>query len=193
MTAGLHRAPSTACREGDANENRRKYSASGGGLLDVVDREDVPMRTLSIRLLTVALLAALLTAIAVPLDQSAPAATPATACTVLAGPVAGPGRLSGCTRATTGGRGTFELETAGRRLTTDVVHWKNGGTTTFKFTNGATPAAPCPTDTTPLGLSGRVTSSTGAAASIRGHVAATVCLPGNKGSVRLAPGTVWTF
>ena len=152
------------------------------------------MRTLSIRILTVALLAAPATAIALPLDQPAGAATPATTCTVVAGPVAGPSaRLSGCTRSTTGGRGTFELVTAGRRRTTDIVHWKNGGTTTFKFTNGATPAAPCPPGTLALGLSGRVTSSTGAAASIRGHVAATVCLPGNKGSVRLAPGTVWSF
>ena len=150
------------------------------------------MRTLSIRLLTVALLAAPATAIALPLDQPAGAATPATTCTVLGGPVAGPGRLSGCTRSTTGGRGTFELLTGGRLRTTDIVHWKNGGTTTFKFTNGATPAAPCPTGTLALGLSGRVTASTGAAASIRGHVAATVCLPGNKG-VHLAPGTVWTF
>ena len=96
------------------------------------------MRTLSIRLLTVALLASPVTMIALPLDQAAGAATPATTCSVLAGPVAGPGRLSGCTRSTTGGRGTFELATAGRRLTTDIVHWKNGGTTTFKFTNGAT-------------------------------------------------------
>jgi hypothetical protein len=152
------------------------------------------VRTLSTRLLTAALLAVPATAIALPMDQQAGAATPATTCTVVGGPVAGPaGRLSGCTRSTTGGRGTFELATAGRRLTTDIVHWKNGGTTTFKFTNGATPAAPCPTGTLALGLSGRVTSSTGAAASIRGHVAATVCLPGNKGSVRLAPGTVWTF
>jgi hypothetical protein len=69
---------------------------------------------------------------------------------------------------------------------------ENGGTTTFKFTNEATPAAPCPTGAFALGLSGRVTSSTGAAASIRGHVAATLCLSGNKG-VHLAPGTVWTF
>lgn len=151
------------------------------------------MRILSIRLLTVTLLASPAMVIALPLDHAAGAATPATTCTVLAGPVAGPGRLSGCTRSTTGGRGTFELATAGRRLTTDIVHWKNGGTTTFKFTNGATPAAPCPTGTFALGLSGRVTSSTGAAASIRGHVAATVCLPGDNGSVRLAPGTVWTF
>ena len=151
------------------------------------------MRTLSIRLLTVTLLAAPAVAIVLPLDEAAGAPTPATTCTVLAGPVAGPGRLSGCTRSTTGGRGTFELAMGGRRLTTDIVHWKNGGTTTFKFTNGATPAAPCPTGTFALGLSGRVASSTGAAASIRGHVAATVCLPSNNGSVRLAPGTVWTF
>ena len=151
------------------------------------------MRTLSIRLLTVALLAAPATAIALPLDQPAGAVKPAaTTCTVLGGPVQGPGRLSGCTRATTGGRGTFELLTGGRLRTTDIVHWKNGGTTTFKFTNEATPAAPCPTGAFALGLSGRVTSSTGPAASIRGHVAATVCLSGNKG-VHLAPGTVWTF
>ena len=151
------------------------------------------MRTLSFRILTVALLAAPATAIVLPLDQPVSAATPATTCTVLAGPVAGPGRLSGCTRSTTGGRGTFEFLTGGRLRTTDIVLWKNGGTTTFKFTNGATPAAPCPAGTFALGLSGRVTSSTGAAASIRGHMAATVCLPGNKGSVRLAPGTVWSF
>ncbi len=151
------------------------------------------MRTLSIRLLTVALLAAPATAIVLPLDRPSDAATPATICTVVAGPVEGPGQLAGCTRSTTGGRGTFELVTGGRRLTTDIVYWRNGGTSTFKFTNGATPAGRCPTGTTPLGLSGRVTSSTGPAASIRGHVAATVCLPGIKGSVRLAPGTVWTF
>ena len=152
------------------------------------------MHTQSIRLLTVALLAVPATAIVLPMDQQAGAASPATTCTVVAGPLSSPaGRLAGCTRSTTGGRGTFELVTAGRRLTTDIVHWKNGGTTTFKFTNGATPAAPCPTGTLALGLSGRVTSSTGAAASIRGHVAATVCLPSNNGSVRLAPGTVWSF
>jgi hypothetical protein len=171
----------------------RDIFSGAGAFTNVAYGEVKAMRTLSTRLLVLALLALPTTAIALPLDQQAGATTPATTCTVLAGPVGGPGRLSGCTRSTTGGRGTFELATAGRRLTTDVVHWKNGGTTTFKFTNGATPAAPCPSGTLALGLSGRVTSSTGAAASIRGHVAATVCLPGGNGSVRLASGTVWTF
>jgi hypothetical protein len=86
------------------------------------------------------------------------------------------------------------LATSSRRRTTDIVHWKNGGTTTFKFTDAATPAAPCPARTSALGLSGRVTSSTGAEASILGHVAATVCVPNAMNrSVHLAPGSVWMF
>jgi hypothetical protein len=152
------------------------------------------MRDLAIRLVIAGLLTLPATTIALPMFQPAGAASSATTCAALSGPVTGkPGRLSGCTLSTTGGRGTFVLATSGHRLTTDIVNWKNGGTTTFRFTNGATPMAPCPSGTSALGLSGRVTSSTGAAATIRGHVAATVCLPGLRGSVHLAPGTVWTF
>ncbi len=131
-------------------------------------------------------------------DPPVGAAVPPTTCSALHGTVAGTAsRLSGCTKLTTGGSGSLQLAMvpSRRSLTTDIVYWKNGGTTTFRFTNGVAPVAACPTGTSfALGISGRVISSTGQAAAIHGHVAVTVCVAGtSRSNVRLAPGTVWQF
>lgn len=102
------------------------------------------------------------------------------------------GKLTGCTTSTTGGAGVIQLN---GKNNTDLVTWKNGGTTTVKFTIAklVTPDA-CASGFTGYHSSGKVTASTGPASSFGGAVSALLCEPISlKGNVPLLPGTLFTF
>jgi hypothetical protein len=122
---------------------------------------------------------------------TAAGATARTVCHGVHGTTAGKtGRLTGCTKATTGGSGVIQ---AGSATLTDLVTWVNGGTTTIKITNSK-PVAPdaCASGSKEFHFVGKVTVSTGPAASISGGVSAFLCeSTGSKGMISLLPGTVF--
>ena len=122
----------------------------------------------------------------------AAAGTAATAvCRGVQGTVQSPSaKLTGCTKAATGGSGVIK---ANGTTGTDLVTWANGGTTTLKFSN-AKPVVPdaCVSGFGELHIIGKVTASTGPSAGISGGVSALLCEPTSlKGKIHLLPGTLF--
>jgi hypothetical protein len=131
-------------------------------------------------------------ALALPASQAH--ATPLvsrTTCSALKGTSASPtAKLRGCTEATTGGGGTI----AGTGPNTDVVTWKNSGTTTFTYTHVLLSKDACPTGSDEYKWTGTVTASTGSASAVTGSVKSLICFTNNaKAKATLLQGTVWTF
>lgn len=124
---------------------------------------------------------------------SAAGATVKTSCHGLTANIRGKtGKVTGCTTSTTGGSGVIQLD---GKKNTDLVTWKNGGTTTIKFTNAKliTPDA-CASGFTEFKSFGKVETSTGPAASIGGSVSALLCEPVTMtGKVFLLPGSLFIF
>ncbi len=152
------------------------------------------MRSLTLRLLSTAAVAATATLATGVLPASPAGATtpaPRATCKTLVGLAASPtATLGECTLATTGGGGTI----AGVSASTDLVTWKNHGTTTFSFSHVRLTADACAKGSYEYRWTGKVTASTGAASAVTGKIAALICVTANaKGKATLLPGTAWTF
>jgi hypothetical protein len=98
--------------------------------------------------------------------------------------------LGRCTRATTGGSGTI----AGVGPNTDLVTWKNSGTTSFTYTHQLVTHGRCAKGSNEYRWTGTVTASTGPASGITGTVTALVCVTTDAtAKATLLKGTRWTF
>jgi len=131
-------------------------------------------------------------ALAIPAPPAGAAtATSATTCKALNGTSAAPtAMLGGCTGRTTGGAGTI----AGVGPNTDVVTWKNTGTTTFTYTHVLLSTDACPKNADEYRWTGKVTASTGPASGVTGKVTALICVTKNStAKAYLLKGTLWTF
>lgn len=125
------------------------------------------------------------------LPSGAAALTSRTVCKTLKATFGAPtAALGRCTAATTGGSGTI----AGISPNTDVVTWKNGGTTTFSYTHVLVADDVCPTGADEYRWAGKVISDTGPASAVAGKISALVCVTTTGTSkVYLLKGTVWKF
>ena len=152
------------------------------------------MRSFILRMISAAAVATPVTfgALAFPASPAhAAAAASATTCKVLKGTsAASTATLGGCTKRTTGGAGTI----SGIGPNTDVVTWKNTGTTTFTYTHVRLANSACPKKSDEYQWTGTVTASTGPASGVTGKVAALICVTTNStAKAHLLKGTLWTF